>query len=560
MADFNWKTPDEVMRLHRNKQKQKALQLRTVRTPGADIVTAAETYSSNKRKNPFIDKRSSIGNKKPKVSPISYESSESIFSLMKESSRAEPCQVAGVTPISQYSSNSGKSEDLKSSLFTFANATEIELDTDRQEPTKYVPVDWSLKTKLRILCPTAIQGNGLKISSASGVTSFVRCVDPKTASIGLDISPGARFHHGTLFWQHPNLPWLTLFPRNAKSNTAGQFGDTERTALNKDWRESFQSLFQLLRARHCPYFYCCANGFTVLFRAAGIGGRVETHALLTPTTSGFRAALKQESIEFTLPLKASADNINRSNPDIRNQNEHISNSSEATTQDSGCIDELDDDNFDDDNQEEWLASMGVDVAEIKKIRTIHTRIKQNDECKEDYSDQSIALFEGVECQALFNFLLNAKSTTATVGKLAGIPPTLLAPVAFRGATLRNVDVSTGKVRLENKDYFSLELKGVVLPHVMQYLCNLLRETKDVFSISTASQPSTMSLSRAAHAMNEESIKENCQTSDQVFGQRNLSDCGLSDSILEALCRVSNDSVRNIERMCYSKESGGYTWS
>lgn len=255
--------------------------------------------------------------------------------------------------------------------------------------------------------------------------SFVRCMDPTTASIGLDISPGARFHHGTLYWQHPNLPWLTLFPRNAKTNTACSFGEVERIALNKDWRESFQSLFQLLRARHCPYFYCCANGFTVLFRAAGIGGRVETHALLTPTTSGFRAALKQESIEFTLPLKASADNINRSNPDIRSQSDHISNSSEATTQDSGCIDELDDDNFDDDNQEEWLASMGVDAAEIKKIRTIHSRIRQNDECKEDYSDQSIALFEGVECQALFNFLLNAKSTTATVGKLAGIPPTLL---------------------------------------------------------------------------------------------------------------------------------------
>lgn len=118
-------------------------------------------------------KRSSIGNKKPKVSPISYESSESIFSLMKESSRAEPCQVAGVTPILQYPNISGKSEELKSSVFTFANANEVEEEADRQVPTKYVPVDWSLKTKLRILCPTAIQGNGLKISSASGVTRYL---------------------------------------------------------------------------------------------------------------------------------------------------------------------------------------------------------------------------------------------------------------------------------------------------------------------------------------------------------------------------------------------------
>lgn len=56
------------------------------------------------------------------------------------------------------------------------------------------------------------------------------------------------------------------------------------------------------------------------------------------------------------------------------------------------------------------------------------------------------------------------------------------------------------------------------------------------------------------------MKQNFQTSDQVFGQRNLSDCGLPDHILETLCRVSDDSVRNIERMCYSKESGGYTWN
>lgn len=65
-----------------------------------------------------------------------------------------------------------------------------------------------------------------------------------------------------------------------------------------------------------------------------------------------------------------------------------------------------------------------------------------------------------------------------------------------------MEVKSGKVRLENRDYFSLELKGVILPHIMQYLCNLLRETKDVFSISTASQPSTMSFSKAAHIMNQ----------------------------------------------------------
>lgn len=68
--------------------------------------------------------------------------------------------------------------------------------------------------------------------------------------------------------------------------------------------------------------------------------------------------------------------------------------------------------------------------------------------------------------------------------------------------MRSVEVNSGKVRVDNRDYYSLELKGVILPHITQYLCNLLRETKDVFSISTASQPSTKSFSKAAHIMNE----------------------------------------------------------
>ncbi len=95
--------------------------------------------------------------------------------MIKESELSEPCQVAGVTPIThsipQYSSSDARNRDDTTS-FTFSNVNEIEEETDKQVPTKYVPVDWSLKTKLRILSPTAVQGNGLKISGASGVTRY----------------------------------------------------------------------------------------------------------------------------------------------------------------------------------------------------------------------------------------------------------------------------------------------------------------------------------------------------------------------------------------------------
>ena len=48
--------------------------------------------------------------------------------------------------------------------------------------------------------------------------------------------------------------------------------------------------------------------------------------------------------------------------------------------------------------------------------------------------------EGTNVFALFNFLLNSKSVIPATGAYAGVPPTLLAPVAFQGATLRNLEV------------------------------------------------------------------------------------------------------------------------
>lgn len=55
--------------------------------------------------------------------------------------------------------------------------------------------------------------------------------------------------------------------------------------------------------------------------------------------------------------------------------------------------------------------------------------------KIDSSKESLVVVTGVEAQALFNWLINCRSTVSNTGPHAGIPPTLLAPVAFTGATL-----------------------------------------------------------------------------------------------------------------------------
>lgn len=267
---------------------------------------------------------------------------------------------------------------------------------------------------------------------------------------------------------------------------------------------------QLLRARQCPYFYVCANTFTVLFRAAGIGGRVETHAFLTPTTRGLRAVLKQEDIEFTMPLK---DQHNKSlDSGVDTQSTSFSNLSDEITQDrttnnnaNGSDGDVDDDDDDDVDHEKWLASLGVEAVEIKKISSMQARNTRNLESAEDFSDHSIVLIEGVECQAFFNFLLNSKSSTAKTGRLAGVPPTLLAPVAFPGATLRNLECRSSKIHMDSQDYQSMELKGVILPHILQYLCSLMRETTDTFSATMACKSNTVSICKAAQKLIEGKI-------------------------------------------------------
>ena len=91
-------------------------------------------------------------------------------------------------------------------------------------------------------------------------------------------------------------------------------------ALHSDWMTSLQSVYQLVKARQCPFFYLLAPNFrwkeklaniffvsnlyifSVLFRAAGVEGGQQMTALVTPTSTGVRAALKREEIEFSLPL------------------------------------------------------------------------------------------------------------------------------------------------------------------------------------------------------------------------------------------------------------------
>lgn len=71
--------------------------------------------------------------------------------------------------------------------------------------------------------------------------------------------------------------------------------------------------------------------------------------------------------------------------------------------------------------------------------------KEKHEVQMDHKPESLALVKGTNTFTLLNFLINCKSLVAVAGPQAGLPPTLLSPVAFRGGTMQTLKVSNTTV-------------------------------------------------------------------------------------------------------------------
>ncbi|XP_037954535.1 protein downstream neighbor of son homolog [Teleopsis dalmanni] len=559
----NWKRPNELIKLQRLKQKKKQLAARFKQTNNNENVVLEDKASlleakiAQKRKNPFA-KSAENESKKARNDQVLLEQDDTLLAFINTNAttteafvRETPVKVAPAKLVLKSFDSNAFSQ--------FLHQADEDDAIEEQIFSKHLPMDWSLKTRVRIFCESDLPTTTLKTSQmASGLTSFVRCIYSQNEYGMLDISPTTRFNQAAYYWQHPHLPWMTLFPRNSKDNIGITIGERERKALAEDWDFSFHGLFHLLRGLQCPYFYVCANTFTVLFRAAGTAGRTEMHALMTPSTRGIRSNLRQEGIEFTMPLKNDGG-LNRSA-----DGNYSEESGSIVTVENPDQEGVNTGGNDEQEEDEWLESLGVDEKEIRRIQTAHTRKIKAKEMAEDFSDNSLLLIEGVECQGFFSFLLNAKSTISSIGRLAGVPPTLLAPVAFPKATMQHLTLRSNKVRMDGVDYNSIEAKGIVLPTFLPYIFQLLSETKNTFSAALASSNNTLAFSKATQALTEDPNCSNTNTTEgtdahQVFQQGSLCDCGLNEAVIECMCRTGQYSVALLERVCYDKECG-YAWS
>ncbi|NXT63106.1 DONS protein, partial [Chaetops frenatus] len=421
------------------------------------------------------------------------------------------------------------------------------------------PADWSIKTRVLFMSSQPFSwAEHLKAQEeAQGFAQHCRATEtslPQSVQEPrLCTELRCAFQQSLVYWLHPSLPWLPLFPRlGADRRLAGKAcpwaqDEALQQELMSDWSVSFTSLYNLLRARLCPYFYVCAAQFSVLFRAAGLAGSAVPSATIVPTTRGLREAMRSEGIEFSLPLLEESRTRKQ-----KNSEEGLETGAADGLAAGGSVEDVGEpapSDDDDDGSFSWLEEMGVQ-DKVKKPDTISIQLrKEKQEVQVDHRPESLVLVRGSNTFTLLNFLISCRSLVAVAGPQAGLPPTLLSPVAFRGGTMQTLKARTvsGRARVQGgfEDVFSLEVLGPILPHALHALTLVLG-------------PAQRGAFRALLSPHEPSAAFNTRPAPpQEAVPQDLPACGLHPKTLDQLSQcptLGKSSLRLLEMKDYA-----YTW-
>ncbi|XP_041529198.1 protein downstream neighbor of Son [Microtus oregoni] len=416
-------------------------------------------------------------------------------------------------------------------------------DTTSSEGAE-LPADWSIKTRLLFTSSHPFSwADHLKAQEeAQGLVQHCRATevtlpqsveDPK-----LSTELRCAFQQTLVYWLHPAFSWLPLFPRiGADKKMTGKPSpwsndETLQQTLLSDWSVSFTSLYNLLKTKLCPFFYVCTYQFTVLFRAAGLAGSDVVTALVSPTTRGLREAMKNEGVEFSLPL------LEESGRKKKGREANLESEEEPAASDE-----------DEEESFSWLEEIGVQ-DQIKKPDMISVKLlREKTEVQMDHRPESVVLVKGLNTFTLLNFLINCKSLVATSGAQAGLPPTLLSPVAFRGASMQMLKARSINVKTQDlsgyRDKFSLEITGPVMPHALQSVIMLLRSSqRGSFSAGMYAHEPTAAFNVCLPLEKEPHGKD---------APKDLANCGLHPKTLQQLSQIpllGKSSLRNVEMNDY----------
>ncbi|XP_019623286.1 PREDICTED: protein downstream neighbor of son homolog [Branchiostoma belcheri] len=517
----DWKRPPKVITIKRRKKNGQSTNKLTVpdgvlRTRNAGDASE-DARMKSKRRNPFgcgsLPKRANVGTS-GSVRTLSSDREEDnmtgpdvegkllagLSQLDEEQKLQTPSLSADVhqkRPATDDPLNGGPTIDAEPPKDSQAQVEEKETpESLTQVGSRELPEDLSLKSRVRFTSPHPFSWcSRIKTTDeASGVCGFVRGQEKNT--LADPESWASSFQQCVMTWIHPNLPWLRLFPRIVSTSRKVDSKGPPATiipniqeALLSDWTNSFRSVFQLLKAQMCPYFYVCGHQFTVLFHGVQTGGAKSLGALLTPTSRGLREALDNEGVSFKMPLAARQSGGSDPSRKLSTDGKQDDGASEACPEKSekrGDMSDEDDDDDDDITIDDsgascWLESMGLDKSSFPELDPRKVKVQRSKMKSIDHFPESLVQVSGGDTQALFNFLINSKSLVTQSGPLAGVPPTLLAPVAFEGATLRALKVKQGSIRqtIAGKltQVNSLEVSGPLLPCHVQQLCSLFQHSQ-----------------------------------------------------------------------------------
>lgn len=273
----------------------------------------SKNATGRKRSNPFI--ASVLGNKKPNVLTPNGKSNSIIcikspndkqaFKLLHQLDLAEvqnshkneiDRETRIVEPLGNVLVNAPT--EYKNGEPTLDNVENIK-DIESTKYSSSYPIDWRLKEKIKFVSPQSFSAilNIKSLEESEGIRNYVRS------------NSSVKLHQNLYHWAHPSIPGVPQFPlkKRIPGLTVKEEKNINILANNKqfqdvvmmNWRNSFQSIFTMLRTGYCPYFYFSSYQMTVLFKSAALNEE-GLAAIVTPTTKGFRKMLTDEGIKLTI--------------------------------------------------------------------------------------------------------------------------------------------------------------------------------------------------------------------------------------------------------------------
>ncbi|CAI0402386.1 unnamed protein product [Linum tenue] len=359
-------------------------------------------------------------------------------------------------------------------------------------PGKKPPLDFTLKTKMRLLCACSVSGFHRSILSSTYRTTpqFIfqqGCAEESCGplqTLNSQLCNPKSLHS----WVYPQstLPPAVISVLSS-SAAEGDFLRKRQVA----WADSFRSLYYLLRKNICSIFYVCTSHFVVMFTNGGGSG---CSAYISQSTINLRSLLREHDVCFSMPL---------------------------------CHSKV----------EQVATEHLVELAAIRRENLGQVRNPSSLDNVDNTPESLLAFKENIHVQGLYDFLLNYRSSLTL---LSGVDvPVLYSPIPFPNAALSAPEISCVDMKRADhaeaspKDGSSvtlssiIEVKGTFIPPwIVSRICALMSCEATNFEASFATEPTSIGLNVAIKNFDEKSnsVAETVQESGS-------SALGLSEAIV-----------------------------